>query len=271
MSKRIEAYELVHLVGGGSRRYQVLLQPGSDFSFTHGKIAHDDVIGLEEGDTVTSSLGERLIVLRPTMSEYIAKMKKGSQIVYPKDIAAILMLADIFPGARVLEAGTGSGALTIALLRAVGDTGVVISYERRPEFQAIAEQNIERFFRDVKCAGGSGKLILKTGDVYESVEEREVDRVILDLPEPWRALRSVEQALRPGGIMLCYNPTVLQIYKLTKRIERKYGHCLRVTGVYEVGMREWEIKGRSMRPQHRAIVHTGFIFVARKIYNGDER
>ncbi len=268
---RIEAYELVHLVDSEGRRYQILLSPGSDFSFTRGKIAHDDVIGLEEGGTVTSSLGERLIVLRPTMSEYIAKMKKGSQIVYPKDIAAILMLADIFPGASVLEAGTGSGALTIALLRAVGGSGMVVSYERRAEFQSIAERNIERFFRNVKSAGRYGRLILKRGDVYEGIEERELDRVILDLPEPWRALRSVELALRPGGILLCYNPTVLQIYKLSRRLELRFGHSFRADGVYEVGIREWEIRGRSMRPQHRAIVHTGFIFVARRIYSGDER
>ncbi len=271
MLTRIESDELVHLVESGAkgRRYQVVLQPGSCFSFAHGVVAHDDVIGLEEGSTVNSSLGEQLVVLRPTLGEYIAKMRKGSQIIYAKDIAAILSLADIFPGARVLEAGTGSGALTIALLRAVGSEGEVISYDTRREFQEIAEKNIETFFGKVRSAAdahaGKPRLILKEGDVYEGIEEQGLDRVILDVSEPWRALHSVEQALRGGGILVCYNPTVLQIYKLSRRIELRYGRSFRVMGIYEVGVREWEIKGRSMRPQHRAIVHTGFIFVARRL------
>ena len=264
--RKLQEGELVHLLDKKGRRYNIILKAGSSFSFSRGTISHDVVIGLEEGSVVRSSYNEKLLVLRPTLAEYIAKMRKGSQIIYPKDIAAILMHADIFPGARVLEAGTGSGALTIALLRAVGKDGTVISYERRDEFSVIARTNIETFFINVESAGreGSGKLELRNMDVYEGIVEKGLDRILLDLPEPWRALYHVDKSLRDGGILLCYIPTVLQIYKLFKRMELRYARSFRVMGIYEVGMREWEIKGRSMRPEHRMIAHTGFIFVARK-------
>ncbi len=262
----IQEGELVHLLGRRGRRYHLLLKAGATFTFTNGTIAHDDIIGLEDGSVVKSNYGEKLLVIRPTLAEYIEKMRKGSQIIYPKDIAAILLLADIFPGATVLEAGIGSGALTMALLRAVGRAGKVISYERRKEFLAIAQSNIETFFNTVVSAGkeGSGELIVKEKDVYEGIDEREVDRIILDLQEPWRALKHVEASLRTGGIFLCYNPTVLQIYKLSKRLELKYANSFRIMSIYEVGMRGWEVKERSIRPEHRMVAHTGFIFVARK-------
>jgi tRNA (adenine57-N1/adenine58-N1)-methyltransferase len=263
---KIKEGELVHLIDKKDKRYQILLKAGSSFFFSRGTISHDNIIGLDEGSVIKSSLGENLVVVRPTLAEYISKMRKGPQIIYPKDIAAILMFADIFPGAKVLEAGTGSGALTMALLRAVGKDGKVVSYERRKDFSEIAQKNIETFFGRVGSAGreGSGTLILKDKDVYEGIEEKEQDRILLDLSEPWRVLKHVEESLRNGGILLCYNPTVLQIYKLSRRLELKYETNFRVMGIYEVGLRGWEIKGRSMRPEHRMIAHTGFIFVARK-------
>ena len=266
MVKSLTEGELVHLIDKRGRRYQLVLKAGTSFSYSRGMILHDDLIGVEEGSGISSSSGERLVVLRPTLAEYIAKMRKGSQIIYPKDIAAILMLADIFPGATVLEAGIGSGALTMALLRAVGRDGRVISYERRTDFLEIARSNINLFFGRVKSAGreGSGELIVKEKDVYEGIEEKELDRVLLDLPEPWRVLKHVEESLRNGGILLCYNPTVLQIYKLSRHLELKYERSFCVTGIYELGMRGWEIKGKSMRPAQRMIAHTGFIIVARK-------
>jgi tRNA (adenine57-N1/adenine58-N1)-methyltransferase len=266
MVKPLKEGELVHLIDKKGKRYQIVLKAGSSFSFSRGMILHDNLIGVEEGSGISSSSGERLMVVRPTLAEYIAKMRKGSQIIYPKDIAAILMLADIFPGAKVLEAGIGSGALTMALLQAVGKDGKVVSYERRREFLEIAQSNIETFFGTVASAGreGSGELIVQEKDVYDGIEERELDRILLDLPEPWRVLKHVEESLRSGGILLCYNPTVLQIYKLSRRLELKYERSFRVMNIYEIGMRGWEIKGRSMRPEHRMIAHTGFIFVARK-------
>jgi len=266
MVKPLKEGELVHVIDKKGKRYQILLKAGSSFSFSRGIILHDDIIGLEEGTVISSSFGEPLVVVRPTLAEYIAKMRKGPQIIYPKDIAAILMLADMFPGAKVLEAGIGSGALTMALLRAVGKDGKVVSYERRKEFLEIAQSNIETFFGTVASAGreGSGELIVKEKDVYEGIEEQELDRILLDLPEPWRALKHVEKTLRSGGILMCYNPTVLQIYKLSRRLELKYEKSFRIMGIYEIGMRGWEIKVRSMRPEHRMIAHTGFILVARK-------
>jgi tRNA (adenine57-N1/adenine58-N1)-methyltransferase len=266
MPNPVKAGELVHLIDRKGRRHHILLKAGASFSFRHGTIAHDEIIGVEDGSVVKSNYGEKLLVIRPTLAEYIAKMRKGSQIIYPKDIAAILLLADIFPGATVLEAGIGSGALTMALLRAVGQTGKVISYERRKEFAEVAQSNIETFFGSVASSGreGSGTLVVKDEDVYEGLEENELDRILLDLQEPWRALKHVEKSLRSGGILLCYNPTVLQIYKLAKRLELKYTENFRIMSIHEIGMRGWEIKGRSIRPEHRMVAHTGFIFVARK-------
>ena len=154
----------------------------------------------------------------------------------------------------------------MALLRAVGRDGRVISYERRTDFLEIASSNIDRFFGMVESAGreGSGELIVKEKDVYEGIEEKELDRVLLDLPEPWRVLKHVEESLRNGGILLCYNPIVLQIYKLSRHLELKYERSFRVMDIYELAMRGWEIKGRSMRPEQRMIAHTGFMLVARK-------
>ena len=271
MVNRVKEGELVHLIDRKGRRYTISLKAGATFSFRHGIIAHDALIGVEDGSVVKSNYGEKFLVFRPTLAEYIAKMRKGSQIIYPKDIAAILMLADIFPGATVLEAGIGSGALTMALLRAVGPTGRVISYERRKDFAVVAQSNIETFFGTVASAGSdsSGELIVKDKDVYDGIEENDLDRVVLDLQEPWRALKHVVESLRNGGILLCYNPTVLQIYKIAKRLELKYAENFRLMGIHEISMRGWEVKGRSIRPKHRMVAHTGFILVARKFTAAD--
>lgn len=271
MVNRVKEGELVHLIDRKGRRYTLSLKAGATFSFRHGTIAHDAILEVEDGSEVKSNYGEKFLVFRPTLAEYITRMRKGSQIIYPKDLAAILMLADIFPGATVLEAGIGSGALTMALLRAVGQTGKVISYERRKDFAEVAQSNITTFFGAVASAGrnGSGELVVKDKDVYEGIEEHDLDRIVLDLQEPWRALKYIEASLRNGGILLCYNPTVLQIYKLVKRLELKYAESFRIMGIHELSMRGWEVKGRSIRPEHRMVAHTGFILVARRFTAAD--
>lgn len=257
--------DIVHLIDRKGKKYQIMLKKGGSFFFHRGSVSHDDIIGLEEGSIVKSTRGEPLFVWRPTLSDFILKMRRGAQVIYPKDIGAILMLADIFPGARVLEAGTGSGALTLALLRAVGENGIVFSYENRSDFLEIAKQNIQTFFKHAAAGNeeGIGKLVLRQQDIYEGIAERNLDRIILDLSTPWRALPHVKASLRSGGILLCYLPTVLQVFKLAKRISKIGGFS--ITGIHEVLMREWEISGISIRPAHRMVAHTGFIFVARRL------
>lgn len=206
---------------------------------------------------VTSTGGEKLSVVRPTYAEFVLKMPRGAQVIYPKDVAMILMQADIYPGARVLEAGIGSGATTIALLRAVGDEGKVVAYEWRADFAERARKNIETFL------GPVANLDLRMGSVYEPIDPVEVDRCVLDLPEPHRALPQVGQALRPGGILVSYLPTILQVHKLTEdlRADRSW------TSIWtqETLTRTWHVEGPSVRPDHRMVAHTGFLTLARRI------
>ena len=220
---------------------------------------HDGLLGLEEGGTVVSTRGERFLVLRPTLAEFVLEMPRGAQVIYPKDLGAILVAADVFPGARVLEAGTGSGALTMALLRAVGPAGRVASYEVRDEFARIAEQNIRRFL------GATDTLILRRQDVCAGIlpEDAPLDRILLDLPEPWRVTSTAAQALVPGGIFFSYVPTVPQVVQTAE--------ALRSTGAFgmietvEVLLRPWNIDGLSVRPAHRMVAHTGFLTTARRV------
>ena len=240
----------------------IQLRPGGASDLRGGKIAHDTLIGQDEGGTVVSSRGERLLVVRPTLAEFVLEMPRGAQVIYPKDLGAILIAADIFPGARVLEAGTGSGALTMTLLRAVGLGGRVVSYEVRDAFARIAEQNIRRFL------GAADTLVLRRLDIYEGIlpEDLPLDRIVLDLPEPWRVAHHA-LGLVPGGIFLSYVPTVPQVVQTTE--------ALRSTGAFglietvEVLLRPWNIDVPSVRPAHRMVAHTGFLTTARRIERAD--
>ncbi|HXC62362.1 MAG TPA: tRNA (adenine-N1)-methyltransferase [Nitrospiria bacterium] len=255
--KIFQASDVVHLIDRKERTYTFELKEGARFQHSGEFLSHDDLIGQPDGTIVTLTRGTRLLAVRPTLSEYVMKMPRGAQIIYPKDIALILLWADIYPGASVLEAGIGSGALTLALLRAVGETGQVVSYEVREDFLRRAEKNIALYL-----GKPPSNLLTRLKDIYEGIEERELDRIALDLPEPWRVVNSAGETLRPGGILLSYLPTILQSSQLTEALHRD-GRFTRIETV-ETLLRPWHIEGMSVRPDHRMVAHTGFITVARR-------
>ncbi len=247
------------LIDRRRRRYLITLRRGGTSDLRGGKVAHDDLLDREEGGAIRSTRGERFLAVRPSLAEFVLEMPRGAQVIYPKDLGAILLAADIFPGARVLEAGTGSGALTMTLLRGVGPAGRVVSYEIREDFARTAERNIQRFI------GATDSLVSRRQDIYEGVaaEDLPLDRMLLDVPEPWRVVPHAAAALAPGGTFLAYVPTVPQAVQTTE--------TLRASGVFalvetmEVLLRPWNIEGRSVRPAHRMVAHTGFLITARRI------
>lgn len=261
---RLLSGERIHLVDKKGRQYALTLKAGETFQHSGETIAHDTIIGKPDGSLVALSRGKRMLAIRPTLGEYVLKMPRGAQVIYPKDLAMIIVWADIYPGARVCEAGTGSGALTMALLRAVGERGIVVSYEARDDFARTAMANIARYLGPVP------NLTLSRGDAYEGFEVREgedlFDRVVLDLPEPWRVVPHAASALRPGGVYLSYVPTVPQVMQTVEALERAAVFALIHT--FETLMRSWNIQGRSVRPDHRMVAHSGFITVARKVEPG---
>jgi tRNA (adenine57-N1/adenine58-N1)-methyltransferase catalytic subunit len=250
--------EQVLLIDQRGKRHLIFLRKSETFHTDRGWIAHDAIIGQPEGSWVRSSLGLRYLTLRPTLAEYVLEMPRGAQVIYPKDLAVILFWADIYPGCRVLEAGMGSGALTLALLRVVGPEGRVITYEQREEFARRALANIHM------RAGEVGNLVVRLGAVEDGIRDEEpVDRVVLDLPEPWKLTGLVASVLRPGGIFLCYVPTIIQSYQISEALRREPEWALVET--FETLMRPWNIEGQSVRPFHRMVAHTGFITVARRV------
>jgi tRNA (adenine57-N1/adenine58-N1)-methyltransferase catalytic subunit len=245
-----EAGDQVLLVDNKKRRHLVTLEPGGEFHTHAGIVAHDDLIGGPDGTTVHTSRGARLVAVRPTLAEYVLEMPRGAQVIYPKDLGPILVLADVFPGARILESGVGSGALTTALLRAIGPTGHVTGYEIRDDFAQRAAQNVHGFL------GPDVPLKVEVRDVYEGIEERDLDRIVLDLPEPWRVVKHALDVLRPGGILLAYLPTILQVGRLREELANApFG----MVETLEVLQRTWHVEGQSIRPDHRMVAHTGFL------------
>lgn len=252
----------IHLVDKKGRQYAMTLKAGETFQYSGETIPHDELIGKADGSLVTLSRGKRMLALLPTLGEYVLKMPRGAQVIYPKDLAMITIWADVYPGARLFEAGTGSGALTMALLRAVGPSGAVVSYEAREDFARTAMKNIERYLGPVST------LTVKKKDVYEGIDEGDgaFDRVVLDLPEPWRVVPHALRALRSGGLYLSYVPTVPQVMQTVEALERAAQFGLIET--FETLLRTWNIQGRSVRPDHRMVAHSGFITVARKVEPG---
>jgi tRNA (adenine57-N1/adenine58-N1)-methyltransferase catalytic subunit len=252
----LTAGEMVIMIDSKHRLYLITLHPGGKYSYHGGTVNFDDIIGQEEGVVLNSSHHHALVVFRPSLAQYVVKMPRGAQVIYPKDLGAIVMAADIFPGAVVLEAGTGSGALTMALLRAVGAEGRVISEEIRQDFARRAAANIRRFM------GETPNLEIRIRDIYEGLDVHDVDRVVLDLPEPWRIVDGVAKALRPGGYVASYLPTVLQVKQLVDSLSRQGEFALVET--VEILERHWHVAELSIRPEHRMVAHTGFLTVARK-------
>lgn len=253
----------VQLSDPKGRLHTVRLEPGRAFHTHRGAVAHDELIGAPEGCVVTSSGGTPYLALRPLLRDFVLSMPRGATVVYPKDAAAIIGHADIFPGARVLEAGVGSGALTCSLLRAVGPAGLVVSYERRPEFAQVAASNVQRFF-----GGAPGHWRLVHGAVEEvaAAGGDGFDRVVLDMLAPWEPLPAVAAVLRAGGVLCVYVATTTQLSRTVEDL-RSFGGWSEPEA-FETLLRTWHVEGLAVRPSHRMVGHTGFLLTSRRLAPG---
>jgi tRNA (adenine57-N1/adenine58-N1)-methyltransferase len=262
------AGDRVQLTGPKNRLHTITLEPGREFHTSKGAVAHDDLLGRPEGVVVTTTGGTAYLALRPLLSDYVLGMPRGATIVYPKDAAAIIGLADVFPGAHVVEAGVGSGALSCSLLRAVGDDGRLSSYERREDFASVAQGNVTTFFGGPHPAWSlvHGDLTQALPKRVESGEDRDVDRVVLDLLAPWDCVDAVARALVPGGVLVAYVATTTQLSRLveTLRLDERWTE----PQAQETLVRGWHLEGLAVRPEHRMIGHTGFLVATRRLADG---
>ncbi|GAA0994900.1 tRNA (adenine-N1)-methyltransferase [Subtercola frigoramans] len=264
-SGEFRAGDRVQITGPKGRLNSITLEPGGVFHTHRGFIDHDALIGLPDGSVVENSVGVEHLALRPLLTDFVMAMPRGAAIIYPKDAAQILAQADVFPGATVVEAGVGSGALSLWLLRALGPSGRLSSFERREEFATIARENVAGF-----TGSDPANWSITVGDLTEALPEihddHTVDRVILDMLAPWECIEAVAAALKPGGVVLCYVATVTQLSRVTETI--------RSTGLFtnpdpsETMVRTWHVEGLSVRPDHRMIGHTGFLVTARRLAPG---
>ncbi|RCV51558.1 tRNA (adenine-N1)-methyltransferase [Marinitenerispora sediminis] len=253
--------DIVQLTDPKGRMHTITLRAGTAFHTHRGRLDHDDLIGLPEGSVVRATSGTAYVALRPLLADFTLSMKRGATIVYPKDAAQIVAQADIFPGARVIEAGAGSGSLSCWLLRAVGEEGLVSSYERREDFAEIARTNVERYFGRPHPAWR-----LTVGDLAESIHDTDVDRVILDMLAPWECLDAVAKALVPGGLICGYVATTTQLSRIVEALREHGGFYEPAT--WETLVRTWHVEGLAVRPDHRMIGHTGFLVTARRLAEG---
>ncbi|WP_426504260.1 tRNA (adenine-N1)-methyltransferase [Dactylosporangium sp. McL0621] len=249
----------VQLTDPKGRMHTIVLEPGKEFHTHRGRLAHDELIGAPDGSVVNSTGGTAYLALRPLLSDYVLSMPRGAQVIYPKDAAQIVAMGDVFPGARVLEAGAGSGALTCSLLRAVGPGGSVTSYEMREDFAAIARRNVEAFL------GPQPGWTLRVGDVA-GCEDDGFDRIILDMLTPWEILPLVSRALIPGGVFIGYVATTPQLSELVEALREDGGYT--EPRAWESLVRDWHAEGLAVRPDHRMIAHTAFLVSARKLAPG---
>ncbi|WP_211337626.1 MULTISPECIES: tRNA (adenine-N1)-methyltransferase [Lentzea] len=249
----------VQLTDPKGRHYTVVLEPGKEYHTHRGAIPHDSLIGQPEGSVVASVGGTNFLALRPLLPDYVLSMPRGAQVIYPKDAAQIVMYGDIFPGARVLEAGAGSGALSCSLLRAVGEKGSVQSYEVRDDHAVHAIRNVETFFGE-----RPGNWSITVDDVKN--HEGEVDRVILDMLSPWEVLPTIAKNLIPGGVLVVYVATTTQLSTVTEALREMT--CWTEPHAWETLVRPWHVVGLAVRPEHRMIAHTAFLLTTRKLADG---
>lgn len=254
----------VQLTDTKGRKYTVLLVEGAEFFTHHGAVRHDDLIGTPEGSVISSSKDARYLALRPLLTDYVLSMPRGAQVIYPKDAAQIVHEGDMFPGARVLEAGAGSGALTCSLLRAVGPEGRVLSYEIREDHAEHAERNVRTFFGEHPA-----NWDLRVADLAETSVEAlggQVDRVVLDMLAPWECLPTVSDVLVPGGVLVVYVATTTQLSDVVETLRRQ--ECWTEPRAWESINRGWHVVGLAVRPEHRMQGHTAFLVTARRLAEG---
>jgi len=258
MSERtlLRTGESILFIDSKEREYLRALKAGGRISLHGGTLQADQVIGLPEGSRVRNTVNDSFWVFRPTYAHLIPNLPRRAQVIYPKDVGIMLLWGDVFPGATVAEVGAGPGALTIALLRAIGPTGKLTTVEAREDFCDMARENVARFF------GEALNWTLTIGDAYTGLEPRDADRLFLDVPEPWRVVPHAVQALRPGGVLVGYVPTVLQVKSLVDALRTSL-HFTAIE-VIENLLRTWHVKDLSVRPEHRMVAHTGFLVIARR-------